>query len=582
MGSDASPDELYREILARPDDDELRLSYAAALDARGDPRGEFVRVQRELERLPEFDDRRAALRKREAELADRHGLTWAGAPDRGIRNTGEGEDPSSTAQRRFGPLVAKGDVWQFGRGTLAMAEMMLPEFLRNAEQIFRLAPLRSIALNGLYRWDELGMGEKYEVLRKSYDGIWGSEDSVGPLAACTHLMRLRDLRLNCGMAGDPAVQEFVRSPNLASLRSMTLYLRKQTALSAHAVAASPHLGRLRRLEFRYDDEISWSGNFGDAGAAAMANSPHLTRLEALVLERGRIGPEGVKALVNSPYLAHLQHLDVGGNPVGLAGVQAVAASPRALRLRSLGLSGATAADSVDQPIGLAGAEALATSPHLSGLTRLDLSQNELDAQAVAALARARWAAGLTSLDLGGNAIGDAGVAALAASPQLAKLKELDLSFTEISDESFRALAASPHLTQLRLLRLSCNEFTRAGLEALVSSANVAYLTVLDLSGFVSDRKLDEPEMRAIAGSPHLSRLNELRINYFTTDEAGARALASSPYLDNLIRLSGLSARTPPGAAEILRERWGDRAVDWKPKEESGSAAEMDPRGHSRR
>jgi uncharacterized protein (TIGR02996 family) len=45
-------------ILAAPDDDTPRLVYADWLDERGDPRGEFIRLQCELAKLAVADGRR--------------------------------------------------------------------------------------------------------------------------------------------------------------------------------------------------------------------------------------------------------------------------------------------------------------------------------------------------------------------------------------------------------------------------------------------------------------------------------------------------------------------------------------------
>lgn len=57
MGND-----LYREICRCPEDDTLRLAYADWLDENGDPdRAEFVRVQYELEGMPEYRGIRVGL-----------------------------------------------------------------------------------------------------------------------------------------------------------------------------------------------------------------------------------------------------------------------------------------------------------------------------------------------------------------------------------------------------------------------------------------------------------------------------------------------------------------------------------------
>src|SRR5262249_40473293 len=65
-------------IIENPDYDTLRLVYADYLDERGDPRGEFIRVQCELAKLPEGDPRRPELGTRERRLLQEHEQEWVG------------------------------------------------------------------------------------------------------------------------------------------------------------------------------------------------------------------------------------------------------------------------------------------------------------------------------------------------------------------------------------------------------------------------------------------------------------------------------------------------------------------------
>jgi uncharacterized protein (TIGR02996 family) len=68
-----TPDEAFlQDIIESPDDDSLRLIYADFLDERGDPRGEFIRVQCELARLSAANPRRTELVARERELLEQH------------------------------------------------------------------------------------------------------------------------------------------------------------------------------------------------------------------------------------------------------------------------------------------------------------------------------------------------------------------------------------------------------------------------------------------------------------------------------------------------------------------------------
>ena len=65
-------DAFLQDIIEHPDDDGLRLIYADYLDERGDPRGDFFRVQCRLAKLPEDDLRR------ERELLGKHKEEWLG------------------------------------------------------------------------------------------------------------------------------------------------------------------------------------------------------------------------------------------------------------------------------------------------------------------------------------------------------------------------------------------------------------------------------------------------------------------------------------------------------------------------
>jgi uncharacterized protein (TIGR02996 family) len=69
-----------RAIIGDPDDDTARLIYADWLDERGDPRGEFIRVQCQLARLPQADSRVEGLHARERALLKDHQQEWLGLP----------------------------------------------------------------------------------------------------------------------------------------------------------------------------------------------------------------------------------------------------------------------------------------------------------------------------------------------------------------------------------------------------------------------------------------------------------------------------------------------------------------------
>lgn len=80
-------------------------------------------------------------------------------------------------------------------------------------------------------------------------------------------------------------------------------------LALEILVDSPHLARLSSLRI---GELR--GGFGDAQAATLARSPHLSNLRWLSLVDNAVGPAGAEALAASPQLAQCVFIDLGGNP----------------------------------------------------------------------------------------------------------------------------------------------------------------------------------------------------------------------------------------------------------------------------
>jgi uncharacterized protein (TIGR02996 family) len=66
-------------IRAAPHDGTTRLVYADWLEERGDPRGELVRVEEEMRKLPVFSDEFWQLKRRRNELRASAATDWLGA-----------------------------------------------------------------------------------------------------------------------------------------------------------------------------------------------------------------------------------------------------------------------------------------------------------------------------------------------------------------------------------------------------------------------------------------------------------------------------------------------------------------------
>src|ERR1700680_1652632 len=76
-------DDFLQAIIERPDDDAPRLIFADWLEDHGEPeRAAFIRVQLDLAKVAEKDERRHGLEEREKELLARHEEEWV----RPVRN----------------------------------------------------------------------------------------------------------------------------------------------------------------------------------------------------------------------------------------------------------------------------------------------------------------------------------------------------------------------------------------------------------------------------------------------------------------------------------------------------------------
>src|SRR5215469_11329163 len=109
-------DAFVQAILANPEDDAPRLIFADWLDERGDPRGDFIRVQCQLARTTTDDPAKQALLRREYELLAEWEAVWARA------------------------LIGRVRRWQFRRGFVEQVKLTCRQFLAEADTLFRLAP----------------------------------------------------------------------------------------------------------------------------------------------------------------------------------------------------------------------------------------------------------------------------------------------------------------------------------------------------------------------------------------------------------------------------------------------------------
>jgi uncharacterized protein (TIGR02996 family) len=236
-------------ILADADNDTPRLVYADWLEERGDPRGEFIRVQCEFEAASQNDswpegpagmNRYNALRERESRLLTFHAAEWA-APLR--------------------PLMGAGFRPRFRRGFVDWLELPLREFLAKGDEINRLTPLAGVTLKILPADHTISVpGEGPDWLQLIRD-----------LVRSPWMGRLRDLNLAGNQLDDRAVRILAPSPNVTGLRTLDLCGNDLTIAGVRALAKSKRLTNLRKLGLsdnpripaRTYSAVPWGGALGD-------------------------------------------------------------------------------------------------------------------------------------------------------------------------------------------------------------------------------------------------------------------------------------------------------------------------------
>ncbi len=462
--------EQLRRIALDPDNAKLRLDLAAQLEKKGNPLGEFMRVDHEMESLPEGDRRRTPLETRWSELLDAHGRTWF-APLRQLKLVPE-------IMNIFFPSM-----WMH-HGVIDEVKIDLAGILpEKAEQLFAAAPgLRVLEFHNVRvepamgGWKDITYNADVPAIAKvpqlqqiaviKMSGLSMTVEDLKALAASPNLVNLRELDFGYHRVGPEGAVSIARSPTLKRLRVLELRACELGESGAVALAGAANLAQLTTLNLG-------ANSMGPAGATAIAGSPYLKNLKTLALDENKIGPHGAKALAESPHLGQLTSLDLGGNEMGAGGAAILARSPNVANLTTLKVK--------DNKLGGTGIRFLATSPNLAKVEILELDSNEIDDAGAAALAACVTMTKLKELSLAYNNLGDAGLKALAKWPGLGRVTKLNLRQNKSFTEGVEALVASPHLRCLQELDLSGNSVGAAGARALASSPLVGTLKSLWLS-----------------------------------------------------------------------------------------------------
>ena len=411
--------------------------------------------------------------------------------------------------------------WLPGLESLDLSErprdmLALAEWLRHVDQM----PLTQLSLEavGLQRLDLLVMMR----------GAWAGQ--------------LRELQIGRNALGPEGCARLFGWSQLKQLRALSLSGEVMDAASLHALAVSPWLEGLTRLELSSCrlghglDALASQQAFGQVQALDLSDNP-LTRADLQAFSRGRwpalrrLALRGESAsspelLLDSPWWPQIERLDLSRSPMSSAWIEALQAHQAPGRLSQLRL----ASCHLDErhavalvawpplselreltlsfnPLGPRGGARVWEAAQRGGLEslsldrcmmrelpepvswraeplswrRLSLSGNRLDEASLVRWAQGPWWGRLEALELRHCGLSARAVSALADSSALSSLQELRLGDNPLGDEGARALAQSPWLRGLRALDLSKAQLTDAALDALEASALMTCVRELDLS-----------------------------------------------------------------------------------------------------
>ncbi len=473
-----------------------RLIFADWLDEQGDPRGEFIRTQCELEQTEQSALKRRWLRDRERELLDDYQDEWL-MP---IRN------------RKL-----KTASWEFRRGLVEEVNLEAREFIECGDFLHGAFPLLC-SLN----------------LRNVSPSLAESLANCPALEGFVELRFTANLGRGHAMAYDraPAIQRFLSSPYLGNLRTLNLADGSFGNDEIRAALACPNL-TLRGLDLSHNNILPTGIRLGLDTFQSLAAARSMQDLRELVLRSNSLSINHVLILTYSDHLKNLLALDLAGNRLGSqSNMIALVGLERFLKLRHLNLKACGVGD--------AGIEALLTTRLWSELESLNLWNNEITDRGLMLMADADPSLKFSSLNLQRNAVGDAGLTALARSPVLSSFRAIHLEHNRIGEPGMMELSRTAFGGNLQSLHLRGNAEISDRSGAALSAGDFPRLEVLDLAG----TRVGDQTAMAISESRAAAGLRVLDLAGTRITAQGARALAESNFLDSLdfldLRMNHLS------------------------------------------
>ncbi len=183
------------EVIADPDNDIPRLIYADWLEEQGSPRGEFIRVQCELNQISDLDPRWLDLQFRSNELLEKHGEQWA---------------------KEIGQDVRK---CVYTRGFIETITILARTLQKDGNKLFQSFPVRWIRLNYLKgtadEWKDCTALQHVQYL--DLKDLKIPDEDLAAILNSPHLRNLKGLKIGGGgQVTSDRVALAVSAPRIAS------------------------------------------------------------------------------------------------------------------------------------------------------------------------------------------------------------------------------------------------------------------------------------------------------------------------------------------------------------------------------
>ena len=496
-------------ILQSPEHDLPRLVYADWLDEQGDPLGEFIRIQCELEKIPWYDPRGRPLRRREMQLLTEHRRTWLGS------------------------LLEYRVRSEFHRGFPSCLSLTADEFVKNSADFIELAPIQSARLRITAfdsDWERLADCEDLKRLRSlSLHWRWLSpcpsfpqqlenlieldlaeapifESTLSALFEPIVFKKLRSLSLANVPTTPGVLAQLSASPVGRGLNEVSLPFLPPSKQTVRQILRLLSHGNLERLE------LPNAAAFADGRIWEFLASDSIASLKVLSLEGASLSEADVFGLISAPTLSRLEELHLKNLELSDSGT----ALPKVLNagltnLKSLDLSNSACSALVP---------ALLKSEVLSNLVWLRLEGNPIPAEAMEALAASGCLSRFGELVLRKCHLGAEELRPLLETSDWGVIDELQLGMNPLGDAGVALLAECPHLEQIRKLNLRSCGITASGAKALAKSLYTRNLEELNLD----DNQIDDRGARVLALSPNWQNLQALSLRRNRISEKAQREL----------------------------------------------------------